>query len=211
MLNKAVITVGLVMLFAAPTAFGSVVPFINEIHYDNESTDTGEAIEIAGLAGTDLAGWSLVLYNGNNGAAYNTTALSGVITDQQNGFGTLTFNYASNGIQNGSPDGIALVDSFSSVMQFLSYEGSFTAVGGVADGLTSTDIGVMESSSTPVDFSLQLIGTGLSYSDFSWATEMASTFNSVNTGQSFVPVPAAAYLLGSALLGLVGFGRKRAD
>ena len=49
--------------------------FINEIHYDNTGTDTGEAIEVAGPAGTDLTGWSLVLYNGSTGALYNTTAL----------------------------------------------------------------------------------------------------------------------------------------
>jgi len=30
--------------------------FINEIHYDNIGTDAGEAIEIAGPAGTDLTG-----------------------------------------------------------------------------------------------------------------------------------------------------------
>ena len=36
-----------------------------------------------------------------------------------------TLSYASNGIQNGSPDGIALVDSSSNVIQFLSYEGTF--------------------------------------------------------------------------------------
>ena len=47
--------------------------FINELHYDNDGTDAGEAIEIAGPAGTDLTGWSLVLYNGNGGAPYTTT------------------------------------------------------------------------------------------------------------------------------------------
>lgn len=43
------------------------------------------------------------------------------------------------------------------MIQFLSYEGSFTAVGGPADGLTITDIGVAETSSTPVGQLLQLI------------------------------------------------------
>ena len=38
---------------------------VSEIHYDNDGTDTGEAIEIAGPAGTDLTGWSVVLYNGS--------------------------------------------------------------------------------------------------------------------------------------------------
>ncbi len=48
------------------------------------------------------------------------------------------------GIQNGSPGRLALVDGSSNVVQFLSYEGSFTAVGGPADGMTSEEIGVIE-------------------------------------------------------------------
>src|SRR5215475_6584703 len=40
----------------------------SEIHYDNTGTDTGEAIEISGPAGTDLTGWKIVLYNGTGGA-----------------------------------------------------------------------------------------------------------------------------------------------
>ena len=159
--------------------------FVNEIHYDNEGTDAGEAIEIAGPAGTDLAGWSLVLYNGSGGAVYNTTALSGVIPDQQAGYGTLFVSYPTNGIQNGAPDGVALVDSSDAVVQFLSYEGSFTAVGGAADGLTSTDIGVSEGSATILGNSLQLVGTGTAYEDFAWATDQPQTFGSINAGQSF--------------------------
>src|SRR4051794_34542518 len=72
-------TAGLGMVSGSPAA--AVAPpdgavFVNEIHYDNDGTDVGEAIEVAGPAGTDLAGWSLVLYNGNGGASYNTTVLS---------------------------------------------------------------------------------------------------------------------------------------
>lgn len=55
--------------------------FINEIHYDNASADVNEAIEVAAPAGTDLAGWSLVLYNGSNGAVYATEALTGIVPD----------------------------------------------------------------------------------------------------------------------------------
>ncbi|CAD6880711.1 Extracellular deoxyribonuclease PA3909 (required for catabolism of external DNA) [Methylomonas albis] len=158
--------------------------FINEIHYDNSGTDSGEAIEIAGPAGTNLSGWSLVLYNGNGGASYNTKALSGVIADQSGtGFGTLSFSYPTDGIQNGAPDGMALVNG-STVVQFLSYEGSFTAVGGPAAGKVGVDIGVSESS-VPVGQSLQLKGTGSSYEDFTWAAASANTFGSSNTGQTF--------------------------
>lgn len=158
--------------------------WINELHYDNSGTDDGEAIELAGAAGTDLTGWSLVLYNGNNGAAYNTRLLEGRIADQADGFGTVALSYPRDGIQNGSPDGIALVDAAGRVVQFLSYEGSFTAVGGPADGMTSTDIGVAETSNTSVGHSLQLTGTGDSYGDFTWVSARAGSFGAANAGQT---------------------------
>jgi hypothetical protein len=107
---------------AAPATFGAVntgqtfsgsgdKPFINEIHYDNTGTDTGEAIEVAGPAGFDLDGWTIVLYNGYNGTTYGTGHLSGTIPDLQNGFGVVVVDFPTNGIQNGSPDGLALVSS----------------------------------------------------------------------------------------------------
>ena len=63
-------------LFASSLAGAQGVRF-SEIHYDNAGADTGEAIEIAGPAGTDLTGWRVVLYNGSNGLAYDTRTLSG--------------------------------------------------------------------------------------------------------------------------------------
>lgn len=161
--------------------------FINEFHYDNSGTDIGEFIEIAGLAGTDLTGWSLVLYNGSSSvlAPYNTIDLSGnILTDDSNGFGFLTVNLPTNGLQNGSPDGFALVDDAGNVVQFLSYEGSFTAASGPAAGLTSVDIGIQESSSTAVGTSLQLVGTGASFPDFTWVSAPESP-GAVNANQSF--------------------------
>jgi hypothetical protein len=66
--------------------------FINEIHYDNAAADTGEGIEISGEAGVDLAGWSLVLYNGGTSVTYSSSiALSGIFADMQNGMGVLDF------------------------------------------------------------------------------------------------------------------------
>ncbi|WP_372616859.1 ExeM/NucH family extracellular endonuclease [Falsiroseomonas sp.] len=159
--------------------------WINEFHYDNDGTDTGEFVEVAGTAGTDLAGWSLVLYNGNGGTSYDTRSLSGVIANQSGGFGTVSFSYPSNGIQNGSPDGIALVDDTGALVQFLSYEGSLVGVGGAADGVASTDIGISQASNTPIGFSLHLIGTGDEYADFAWAATGDNSPGSVNAGQSF--------------------------
>ena len=169
--------------------------FINEIHYDNTGTDAGEAIEIAGPAGTDLTGWSIVLYNGAGGASYDTDALSGIIPNQQAGFGTISLSYPSNGIQNGSPDGIALVNPSNTVVQFLSYEGSFTAVGGPANGMVSTDIGVSENGTEPLGQSLRLTGTGQFYEDFTWNAPATASFGAINTGQNFGAGDAAPTVL----------------
>ena len=147
--------------------------YISEIHYDNDGTDSGEAVEVAGPAGTDLTGWSLVLYNGSNGTAYTTTLLSGILPDQKDGIGTMTINYPVNGLQNGAPDGLALIAPNATVVEFLSYEGSFTGVGGPADGVTSTDIGVTEGSSTLIGESLQII-------EGVWVGPIPNTFGAIN-------------------------------
>ncbi|WP_420478743.1 Calx-beta domain-containing protein [Brevundimonas sp. FT23028] len=164
---------------------GAVTPFINEFHYDNASTDTGEFIEIAGSAGTNLNGWTLVLYNGGNGQSYTTINLSGAFADMQNGMGVLSF--AATGIQNGSPDGIALVDNNGNVVEFISYEGVMTATNGPASGLTSVDVGVEE----PGDAngtSIGRVGTG-GQDNFTWQLITGGdTAGAINTGQTFTPV-----------------------
>jgi DNA/RNA endonuclease G (NUC1) len=147
----------------------------SEIHYDNTGVDAGEAIEIEGPAGTDLTGWSIVLYNGTGGAVYNTAALSGVIPATCDTRGVIVVNYPENGIQNGSPDGMALVNASGALVEFLSYEGVFAAVGGPADGVTSTDIIAIESSSAPIGTSLQRDATGR------WVSS-TSTFGACNGG-----------------------------
>ncbi|GAB2581423.1 multifunctional nuclease/2',3'-cyclic-nucleotide 2'-phosphodiesterase/5'-nucleotidase/3'-nucleotidase [Paractinoplanes abujensis] len=144
-------------------------PFISEIHYDNAGTDTGEAVEVQAPAGTDLTGWQIVLYNGNGGAAYNTATLSGAVPAA----GVVVQNYPADGIQNGAPDGVALVKPDGSVAEFLSYEGVMTGTGGPANGLTSTDIGVSEIASTPVGHSLQKL-------DGTWQAPAASSFGVLN-------------------------------
>ena len=181
---STLLLLGFVTACAQSSADSSAAVFINELHYDNDGSDVGEAVEITGPVGTDLTGWSLVAYNGSDGAPYSTVFLSGTIADQGGGLGTLA--YVVTGLQNGSPDGLALVGPDGAVVQFLSYEGAFTATGGPADGLTSTDIGVSEGSSTPAGLSLQLTGTGGTYDDFTWTGPAAASMGEVNSGQTFV-------------------------
>ena len=156
--------------------------FINEIHYDNTGADSGEKIEIAAPSGTNLTGWTVVLYNGSGGAKYGTLSL-GAAAGTCGTYSLYVNSYS--GIQNGTPDGMALVDDSNAVIQFLSYEGFFAATDGPAIGMTSTDIGVSENGSEAVGNSLQLSGTGTVYSDFAWQPEAANTFGACNTGQTF--------------------------
>ena len=123
-----------------------------QIHYDNGGTDANEAVEA--IFPTALAGTlTLVLYNGGSTA---TQAAAAVVSDTftlPNGtaIGTTGFSVASvptPGLQNGSPDGIAIVCGGTTVAQFLSYEGVLTASTGPAAGMTSMDIGVSEAGAT---------------------------------------------------------------
>jgi hypothetical protein len=178
----------MVVAFAAPAWAQDL--WINEFHYDNSGADTGEFVEVvvADSVTTAPASIEIVLYNGSNGSAYETHALDTFTATAVPGF--TIYDKAISGIQNGGPDGIALIDD-GSVVQFLSYEGDFTAAGGPANGSTSTDIGVSEPSSTPVGESLQLSGSGSSYSDFTWQAPAAETPGAVNNGQTLnAPLPS---------------------
>jgi len=153
------------------------IPFISEIHYDNGGSDQNEKVEITGLAGYDLSGWYIILYNGNDNTQYDSVALSGMIDDEGSGLGALSFDIIS--VQNGSPDGLALVNRNNSVIEFLSYEGSFTAADGVAVGLISTDIGVEESAATTDDESLQKTSSG-------WQNPSTNSMGNLNSGFSLI-------------------------
>jgi endonuclease I len=170
------------VLSVSSTAWADV--FINEFHYDNAGTDANERIEVIAPAGTSLTGWKIVLYNGSGGGEYATLNLSGTTANQCGGHGTAVVTAGSTGIQNGAPDGFALVNPSNQVVQFLSYEGTFTATNGPASGMTSQAIPQSESDGTPSGYSLRLTGTGSSYAQFSWAAAATSSFGSCNPGQT---------------------------
>lgn len=163
-------------LLAAPIAATTLAhaeittPFISELHYDNASTDVDERVEITVPSGADITGWTVALYNGANGTVYNTTNVP-VPNDQ----GVAVITYPANGIQNGAPDGVSLVDAGGVAVQFISYEGVVTATAGPANGQTSTDINVFESGSTPVGHSLQFVGG-------QWVGPKENTFGQLNDG-----------------------------
>jgi len=171
-------------LIFASGAFAQVR--IAEFHYDNTGTDSGEAIEISAPAGMDLTGWQIVLYNGNDGAAYNTTTLNGVVPASCTTRGVLVVNYPTNGIQNGAPDGIALVNPALIPVEFLSYEGTFAAIDGPAAGMTSNDVGVVESGSDTAGTSLARNNAGV------WSGPAINTFGTCNDGDPAPPAVVAS-------------------
>lgn len=165
--------------------------WINEFHYDNAGSDLGEFIEVAGTAGADLTGWSIALYNGSNGTVYNTIALAGTLSDTEGGFGINVTDLPSNGLQNGAPDGFALVDANGVVVEFLSYEGELTAADGPAAGMTSQDVGVAETSSQVIGGSIQRVGIE---DAFEWAVTETNTNGTVNTGQTLGEVAPTVFI-----------------
>ncbi|MGM0579165.1 MAG: lamin tail domain-containing protein [Bacteroidota bacterium] len=159
--------------------------WINEFHYDNDGGDVGEFVEVVieDTSNYDLSLFTLHLYNGNNGETYDSHTLdSFTAEDTENGF-TIFYKDIS-GIQNGAPDGFSL-DYEGNLLEFISYEGAFTGVGGPADGQTSEDVVVEETTSTPIGESLQLSGSGIAYSDFAWEEPAAETKGQLNNGQTF--------------------------
>jgi hypothetical protein len=117
--------------------------FLNEFHYDNADVDCGEFLELVVGPGftRPLADLAVVLYNGAPAslAPYATHPLDSFtpwLLHPHRVTGSSIRNCRANGIQNGSPDGIALVDRGNG-RRFLSYGGGFTAASGPAAGMTA--------------------------------------------------------------------------
>jgi hypothetical protein len=117
---------------------------INEVDYNQPSTDNDEYIEIynPSVAAVSLTGKQILLINGSNGAVYETYDLgtgslpaggylviaSGNVSVPA-GVTKILFTKAADNIQNGDPDGVALIDnSAHTLIDALSYGGAMTSV-----------------------------------------------------------------------------------
>lgn len=164
--------------------------WINEVHYDNVGDDAQEGIEIVVEADNfpnfDISLMRITLYNGNGGGSYKDLSMADAQLDNNIPPFTI-YSIEIPNIQNGDPDGIALSYN-NQLIQFLSYGGTLTAIDGIAEGTTSEDIEVRESSATPTGYSLQLGGSGDRYKAFNWNEAAPETFGSENNGQSLVVI-----------------------
>lgn len=145
----------------------STVSIITEIHYDNYERDEGEFVEIAGPGRTGLNGYQRVFYIGNVGSPYLNRTLRCTVHASKSGFGFFFLAFRGDAIKNGTA-GIVLVDSSGSILEFISYRGGFTATSGLADGMMSVDIGIVENPTTPFGYSIQKVGSACTSDSFFW-------------------------------------------
>ncbi len=117
---------------------------INEVDYDQPASDATEYVEIFNPSAQtiSLTGTTLYLINGSNSEVYGTVDLSAAISLAPLSYLVVAGagvtvpasakkvdpGWTSNAIQNGPPDGLALVDTTTlTVIDAFSYEGSITA------------------------------------------------------------------------------------
>lgn len=184
---------GLFMLCLCGVSFGQIA--IGEIHYDNTGADSNERLEVVGYPGTDLTGWTIQLYDGANGQTYgNAINLSSIAATMPASQGTVSGQALSTilvdvvaqtgfAFQNGNgfPDGWALMKG-STVVELLSYEGTFTATNGPANGITSADIGAFEDGAGANTGSIQRLVNN------TWVTNATTnSFGALNSPSQYVP------------------------
>jgi hypothetical protein len=123
---------------------GAPTLVVNEVDYDQPSTDTAEYVEIlnTGSATASLAGYALVLVNGADNTEYARVDLSAAGSLAAGAYLVVAGSavtpdpaaiqldpaWTHDAIQNGSPDGLAIVDTVAlTVVDALSYGGSIAA------------------------------------------------------------------------------------
>jgi hypothetical protein len=190
-----------VITIVTPTGTGLI---INEVDYDQVGTDTAEFVEIynSSAAPIPLTGVSLVMVNGSTSTVYTTVDLApaGTINPGQYlvvgatsvvstvPMGTLVIDAGAvtNYIQNGSPDGLALVYG-GMLLDALSYEGSITAatiagVPGTVSLVEGTALATSVADSNTVPGSLSRLPNGVDTNDAAtdWALSGTPTPGTAN-------------------------------
>jgi len=186
------------------SAEASVV--IQEVLYDGPGTDSDDVFtELYGTPGTDLNGWSLAGINGSNGEVYRSIDLSGGVipgdgvfviatSSAHSGLASVTDFIANIDWQNG-PDAIQLFNG-AQLIDALQYgdAGAFNA----GEGNVAADITGL------LSLSRDLAGSDTNDN----ALDFSAIDPTPGSGPAVVPIPAAAWLFGSALV-MLGRGRRR--
>jgi predicted extracellular nuclease len=201
---------------------GHAAVVINEIDYDQPGTDAAEFIELfnSGTSTISLDNFFIDLINGSTSSSYRSIDLSGFSINSNSYFVmcsdasavancNYSFTTTNSWFQNGSPDAIALYEN-GSMIDSLSYEGSLltytegdalTISDGASEALSISRItDGLDSNNNALDFELGCITPG---------SANIGGSGDCSTSVSAVPLPAAAWLFGSGMIGLVGFARRK--
>jgi predicted extracellular nuclease len=196
---------------------------INEIDYDQPGADTAEFIELfnAGASGVSLNNYSIDLINQSASSIYRSIDLSGFNINANSYFVICgdaslvancdySFTTTSGWFQNGTKDAIGLYNNLT-LLDSLSYEGLVTP-------FTEGDALVVKDNNNDI-VSLARIGDGLDSNnnnlDFKLgcitpgSANIAGMGNCSTASVSPVPLPAAVWMFGSGLIGLVGLARRK--
>jgi hypothetical protein len=171
--------------------------FINEFHYRNRGHDEHVFLEIVGPKDAPASNYTIHRYQGRNGTVFlDPIGFAGETFSENQGppaaddeFGFITVYLPSKAhIRKGKVDGdgLCFVKNDIEVLQFISYNGTFTGADGPCFGLSSTDIGVQELRVSDKEKSLQLGGAGRYVEDFEWRSPAPRTPGKTNFNQTFL-------------------------
>jgi predicted extracellular nuclease len=217
------ISLSLLALSSSITFASHAAIVINEIDYDQPGTDIAEFIELynSGSSAVPLDNYSIDLINGSTSSSYRNIDLAG-FSIGANGYFVMcgdasqvancdySFTTTSGWFQNGAPDAVGLYEN-ANLLDSLSYEGillPFTEGDVITVSDNNTDIvsivrsiDGMDTNNNLLDFKLGCITPG--------SANIAGSGDCSSSGLSPVPVPAAVWLFGSGIIGLVGLARRK--
>ena len=224
--SASIISAGALLLVTSVPSHASVL--INEIDYDQPGADTAEFIELynPGDNALTLDGYTLDLVNGTTGSSYHSIDLSGLsiaaigylvlCSDSQAVANCSIEAAAGSWMQNGGSSGdAAALFQGTTLLDSVVYEGIGSFLGVYAEGGRFTD---PDSGSIPMSIARLPNGvdTNDNAGDFASACLTPGGANiggngDCSVGINPVPVPAAVWLFGSGLLGLIGISRRRTN